>query len=236
VIPIGDEDLLTGNQVMVALALGARAYGAQVRAGLRFRQVHRSGPLARNHFPQEARLQLLGTVEGDSLDRALGQHRTQREGHVGAVDHLLYRSVHQPGQTHAAVLRLVHGPVPAPFDEGGVGLPPTVRRAHDAVDQSRALAVSFLIDRRQDLAGKPGGFLEDGRNHVGGRFLETWKSGDLFDAAEILEYKPHFAKGCCICHDCAPILSCPTAALKRRPCITAAGYDLPSRSRARSRS
>ena len=57
-IAIGDEDLLAGNQVMVASAFGPRAYSAQVRAGLRFRQVHRSGPLARDHFPQEARLQL----------------------------------------------------------------------------------------------------------------------------------------------------------------------------------
>ena len=43
----------------IGLRFGARANGGKIRARLRFRQVHRSGPLARHHLRQEARLELI---------------------------------------------------------------------------------------------------------------------------------------------------------------------------------
>ena len=55
----GDEDLRAEQAVLLAIRLGARAHGGKIRAGLRFRQVHRSGPLARHHLWQEARLELI---------------------------------------------------------------------------------------------------------------------------------------------------------------------------------
>ena len=62
VLAVGDEDLLCRRSCSaVALRLGARAHQREVGAGLRLGQVHRAGPLARDHLRQVRRLQLVAT-------------------------------------------------------------------------------------------------------------------------------------------------------------------------------
>ena len=153
------------------------------------------------------------------------------------MDHLLHRGVHQPGQTHAAVLGLVHGAVPATFDEGGVGLVPTVRRAHDAVDQSRALASPVLLDMIGARTSPKAGRLPEARPQPSRGWLPRGLgSRRSLRGRRILQHKPHVPKGCCIYrHDCAPTLTSPTAAFERRQCITARRATTRRRGRGRAR-
>ena len=46
VIAIGDEDLLAGDQIALAVRHGPAAQRADIGAGLRLGQIHRAGPLA----------------------------------------------------------------------------------------------------------------------------------------------------------------------------------------------
>jgi hypothetical protein len=59
VLAVGDEDLLTGDEVMVAAPDRTALELSEIRAGLRLGEVHGPGPFARNHLGQPSRL-LLG--------------------------------------------------------------------------------------------------------------------------------------------------------------------------------
>ena len=83
VIAPGDENLLPGDQVVVALGHGAALDGRQIGAGIRLGQVHRPGPLAAHQFFQVGALQFGRAVMGDGFDGALGQHGAQGERHIG---------------------------------------------------------------------------------------------------------------------------------------------------------
>ena len=56
VLAVGDEDLLAGDQVVVALLDRAALELGEVRAGLRLGEVHGAGPFARDHLGQVGRL------------------------------------------------------------------------------------------------------------------------------------------------------------------------------------
>ena len=86
VLAPGDEDLGAADQIgAVAGRLGLGADGGEVGAGIRLGQVHGAGPGAFDHLRQVLLLQFVGSVVGDGLDGAAGQHRAQAEGHVGAT-------------------------------------------------------------------------------------------------------------------------------------------------------
>ena len=50
VITIGDEDLLSFNQIVITGRFCTRPHGRQVRACLRFGEIHRAGPCTGDHF------------------------------------------------------------------------------------------------------------------------------------------------------------------------------------------
>ena len=91
VVAIGDEDLLAGDAVMLAVLHRAGAQRADVGAGLRLGQVHRAGPAAMDQRRQVLRLLRRRAEAVQQLDGGLGQQRAEAEGHVGAVPHLLHR-------------------------------------------------------------------------------------------------------------------------------------------------
>ena len=92
VLAVGDEDLLALEAVgAVGLRRGLGAHERQVAAGLRLGEVHRAGPLARDHVRQELLAQRLGPDVVDRLDRALGEHRAELEREVRRAPHLLDR-------------------------------------------------------------------------------------------------------------------------------------------------
>ena len=115
VLAVGDEDLLARDEVVVPLALGARAHERQVRPGLRLREVHRPGPLAFDHPRHVGPLQGVGTAQQQSLDRALGEQRTERKAQVRALPHLLHRRRDKLGK-----------PLPAPLVREGQRVPSAV--------------------------------------------------------------------------------------------------------------
>ena len=74
VLAVGDEDLGAEDLVAaVGLRLGSGANQREVGTGLRLGQVHRAGPLARNHLRQVSRLLLRAARGQQRLDRAVGQ-------------------------------------------------------------------------------------------------------------------------------------------------------------------
>ena len=181
VIAVGDEDLLPGDEVVVAAADGARLDRGQVRAGLRLGQAHGAGPFARDQLGQIELLLLVRAMEQDRLDRTLGQQRAEAEAHVGRVPHLLHGGVDEPGQSLAAPLRVEHEPVPAGLDEGLVGRLPARRGAYLPVDEPGAIDIAGAVQRRQDVGGELRGLLEDGIDEIGRRVLEA---GQLADSAK----------------------------------------------------
>ncbi|OIQ69785.1 hypothetical protein GALL_486120 [mine drainage metagenome] len=61
VLTPGDENFGAGNLVAaIGLRLGAGAYGGQIAAGLRFGQVHGSGPLAADELFKIHRIKFVG--------------------------------------------------------------------------------------------------------------------------------------------------------------------------------
>ena len=82
VLAPGDEDLLTGDEIVIAVRHGPGLERAHVRAGLGFGQFHGPGPGTRDQLGQVGRLLRLGAMGLQQFDRALGQHRRQREAQV----------------------------------------------------------------------------------------------------------------------------------------------------------
>ena len=96
VLAIGDEDLLALKAPGFAIAPRAGADGAEIRAGLRLGQAHRSGPFAAHQLRQVARAQLLRRIAGDEFRRCLIQQRAQGKGSVRAMPE---RHWPRPGQS-----------------------------------------------------------------------------------------------------------------------------------------
>ncbi|KAF1854083.1 hypothetical protein Lal_00005300 [Lupinus albus] len=187
-VAVGDEDLLSADEVMVAVRHRARPRGGEVASRLRLRDVHGAGPLARDHPGQIEVLQHVGAIELHSVHRPLRQHRAEREGHVGGMPHLLHRGVQQVGQPHAAARRIEGQPVPAALDQRLPCRPPALRRAGDAVGiEPGALDVADAVQRRQDVLGDLRRFAQDAVHHVGAGILETRQSRHVGHAGEVVE-------------------------------------------------
>ena len=83
-LAIGDEYLLAEDAVgSIAGWFGAGAQGGEIGAGLRLGQVHRPHPLAGDEPGEIFRLQRLGRMLAQRLDRAHGQRRADAKSHGG---------------------------------------------------------------------------------------------------------------------------------------------------------
>ena len=93
-LAVGDEDLLALDPIgAVAAALGAGAQCADIGAGLRLGELHRSGPFAGNEFFEIGTLELVAAMGVECVDRPHGQQRTEAERHRSGVPHLRARRV-----------------------------------------------------------------------------------------------------------------------------------------------
>ncbi len=79
VLAPGNEDLRSGNPVVVALWHGASLESANIRTGVRLCHVHGAGPLTADHFRQVCLLLRLCSVMDQKVDSAMGEHRAQTE-------------------------------------------------------------------------------------------------------------------------------------------------------------
>ncbi len=104
VIAPADIDLLAGDRVgavAVRLCLGPKR--AHIRPGLRFGQVHRAGPFARNQLGQVDRLDRIAGMVIQRLDLALRHQRVQLQRQAGRGHHVIDGRRHRLRQAHAAV-------------------------------------------------------------------------------------------------------------------------------------
>ena len=147
VLTIGDEDLLTADEIVRALRHGARAHGAEIGTGLRLGEVHGASPGAGDELGEKGRAQMVVAMLLDGFDRAAGQHRTQAKRQVRAVPHLADCGRHYLGQTLTTELG-VHGEtVPAAVAEGLIGFTPTGRGVHHIAVELAADRVTDTIER-----------------------------------------------------------------------------------------
>ena len=196
VLAVGDENLLAGDAVMLAVALGAGLQRADIGAGLRLGQVHGARPFAGDQLGQVERLLLLRAVALQELDGALGQQWAEREGHVGRLPHLLHGQRQGPGQALAAIVRIEGQGIPAALHEGPVSLYGAVRGSHHAVLEAAALLVACLIDGCQDLAGDLAGLREDRLDQIRSGFLEARKRRDPVEVGDLAQGEAHVIDGC----------------------------------------
>ena len=89
VIAVGDENLLAGDAIgSIGLTFGARAQAVEVRARRGFGQVHGRGPFAGHQLVDPRVPQFLRAMGDQRFHGAVGQCRTEHEGHVGRGPHL----------------------------------------------------------------------------------------------------------------------------------------------------
>jgi len=119
------------------------------------------------------------------LDRALGQHRAERERHVGGGPHLLQRGRNQPGQPLSAVIRVERDRVPATVDEAAIGLDPAIRSPHDAIFKARALLVADDVERPQHAAGKAATFFKDRVEELDVEIIRARQGCDFVEAGQL---------------------------------------------------
>ena len=157
VLAVGDEDLLAGDPPRpVVGGHRPRGQGTDVGAGLRLGEVHRAGPLARHHLRQIRLTLTLVAVVHEHVDRALGEQRAQREGHVRRRHHLLHGDADKPREATSAVLRRERHGRPPRLDVAPVGLAEALRRAHrPVVVAPTVLDVADAIERSELLLEEP---------------------------------------------------------------------------------
>ncbi|MEY9770322.1 hypothetical protein ABIA14_002599 [Sinorhizobium fredii] len=188
VLAPGDEDLLAEDAVgAVGAALGTGLEHAQIGAGMRLGQVHRPHPLAGDHLRQEGRLQGIGAMLLDRLDRAHRQRRTQREGHGAAVPHLHGGDMQHVRQVLAAEGFRRRQSVPAALNPAMVEVAPALRCLDRAIDEPRALPVADLAERRHLFGRKTTGFRQDRIDEILAEFAEGARVHGLGHAGHVLQ-------------------------------------------------
>ena len=167
VVAVGDEDLLAEQAIApVAVALRPGPDRIEVGARLRLGEVHRPGPSAADHRGEIAVEQLARAGRLERVDRALGQERTEREGHRRAVPDLGAGDVDEVGQAHAAELDRRGDAVPARLRPPPVDVGEARRRRHHPILVARAGKIAGAVERRDLLGGEAPGFGDDRRYGV----------------------------------------------------------------------
>ena len=198
VLAASDEYLGAGDLVgPIGLGLGLGADDAQVGAGMRLGQAHRTGPDTGIHVRQVLVLQLVAGVGVDRQTGAGGEHRIETEGQVGRVDHLLDLGADHLGHAHAAVDRVAADADPAALGVGAVSLDETGRSGHGAVFPLAAFFVAAAVQRGDGAAGNLAGLFENGG---GGVFVDHFGDAgqlvpELGHFENFIEDEAHIAQG-----------------------------------------
>jgi hypothetical protein len=190
-LAVGDEDLLSRDEEMIAVRLGARAHQREVGAGLRLGQIHRAGPLAARHLRQERLLQMIRAAQLERVQRALRQHRAERETHVRAAPHLFDRRGDQPRQPLPAPLRGDRQRSPAGLHVLAVRVWKALRRRDRPVAPLGAFLITRIIQWIKDFRGELRGFVEDRIDGLRGGFLAPGKLCDRIQPRQLVQQEPH---------------------------------------------
>jgi hypothetical protein len=167
VVAIGDVDLGAENAVAAIIgAFGATAQRTDVGAGLRFGQLHGTGPVAGHQLLEIDLFQCVAAMGVERLDGGERQQRAQAERHVRRAPDLGAGGVDRQRQALAAKrLRSGHR-VPAGRGPALVGIRPTRRGGDLASGQRDAVLVADAVQRRQHLGGEATGLFQHGGGHV----------------------------------------------------------------------
>src|SRR5271165_4632321 len=194
VVAPGDEDLLAGNAVVVAVGYRPGTDCRQVGTGLRFGQIHRARPLAADELRQIAVLQLVGGVRLDRLHRTSGEQGAKRKAHIGRVPHLHGRCGHQARQPLPTVIGIAAQSVPAVLDKLPVSRAKAFGRHHPFFRQGCAPLVTELVERREHLTGDFCGFFQHRSRQFRVYLLVAGQTGQAFEPRQFVDHKLHVAQ------------------------------------------
>ena len=198
VLTVGDENFLTGDPVVIALGNGLRLHLREVGARLRFREVHRAGPLAAHELRNERLLLLVGAAQQDRLDRALVEQRTVGECHVRRLPHLERGRAEQLRQPLPAVLGRHRKPDPARVGKLFERFLEPLGRRHRARIEVRALTVARRVDRIEHFGREVGRLFDDRFEQIGGLFVSR-QLRDGVEIGDLANVEDEVAKRCLIC-------------------------------------
>ena len=188
VVAIGDEDLLARQPVAAVVLLHRTSRDLrQVRAGLRFGQVHRAGPLAADQLRHVLLALRVRSDRQQGFDHAVRQHGTQGKRQAGRLDVLARRRRDQLGQALPAPLHRMLQALPA---ARGVILEAlrVARRGRDlAILPDRRLRIARHVQRRHGLLDEAAVFFQDGVHQIRRDFFEAGQFQDVIESCQLLQ-------------------------------------------------
>ena len=192
-----DEDLLPMQGVAAVLPRnGARPDQTEVRAAMRFGEVHGPGPAAGCERRSVERLLGRRAMRHQGRIGALAEARIHAERHVGRAAELMHRGGQDERQTLAAMFGRGREPRPASRDIASVGFLEPGRRRDGRVGLPQAtFAVADPIERLQHLGGESPSFLQDGGDDVGRGLGEAREIAVSLDAEHVPQQEEHFVDG-----------------------------------------
>ena len=166
VLAEGDEDLLPGKPVMLAVGYGFRANLREVRTRLRLGEAHRACPFSGDEIGDESSLLFVRAHQLDRFDRTLIEQRSVCETDVGGVPHFERRAEKHLRQTLSAVFVGNRQADPSGVGEFFIGLFEAFRRRDRTVVQRAAFFVGDAIERIEHARRKRRGFFQNRVEHV----------------------------------------------------------------------
>ena len=192
VVAEGDEYLLSGNEIVAVIRPGLTSHQSQVGARLRFGEVHGAGPLAAHQPGQECLAQLLAGVQFQRVQRSLTQQRTQRQGQVGGLPHLLDGLRQYLRQSLSAVGLRRGDSAPAAFDKRLVGLAEALGDVDLPVANIGAGLVALGIEGREHVRGQLASFVHHRAREFHGGHLAPRKLRNRAHSGYGIQNKQHF--------------------------------------------
>ena len=181
---LGARDLVTA----VGLLDGLGAQQAQIRAALRFGEIHGAGPFTGNHLRHE-HLLLLGFAMHDQR-----RGRPHRQAAIHGERHIRRRlefcdGLHQGHrQSLSAIFRRRREPEPTAFDDLLERLFESLRRGHAAVVMTNtALEIADAVERLQDFFAELGGLAQNSFANIGRRIAKSGEIVVTVDLEDVVE-------------------------------------------------
>ena len=140
-------------------------------------------------------------MNGQRLDGALRQDRTEAEREVGGIPHFLHGDRQRAGQALPAIIRRRGEAAPAAFHPLPVGVRKTFRGLHAlALFEPRAFLVARPVQRGQHIGGELCAFFQHRLHEVGAQFGKIPLAGKLRQARHIVQNEGHVTNGRTIGH------------------------------------
>ena len=129
------------------------------------------------------------------LDRADGQHLTERESEVGGFPHLGHCAREERRHSLAADVGAGRHGVPAGVNELPVGQREAVGRGDASVFPAASLTVAGRVQRCQHFSGKASSLRQDRLDNIRLRVFKSRQGGYLRQSSETVEDEAHLLQG-----------------------------------------